>query len=892
MSDHKHLAIALGAACLLSLPAGLQAQAGAADSASAGTPVARAVRTHSAPRVDGRLDDAAWATAVPVTEFTQTDPLEGTPGSQPTRVLILFDDQALYVAAHLVDRGGRVRGPLGRRDSSLGDSDWFSVALDSYHDHQSSFRFQVNPAGVKLDDVVSGDGGGDRTWDAVWDVATAVTDSGWVAEIRIPFSQLRFGAAEQQTWGIQLGRTIARNGEYQVYSFTPKKERGGVARYAHLTGLERLRPGRRVEILPFATLRGEYLTVETQRAGVPGRNPYRTGSDFFGDAGMDVKYRPTSNLTISATVNPDFGQVEVDPAVVNLTAFETFFPERRPFFVEGSSLFSFGGNSQLFYSRRIGRAPQGGVPGSAVFRDVPTVSTILGAGKITGRLPGGWSLGVLDAVTAREEASFTDAEGGTHHAVVEPATHYFAGRVRRDFRAGQTALGAIGTAVNRDLSGTETGSFLRSAAYAGGVDFTHDWAKRSWTLSGALSGSSVAGTRQAILLAQRSSARYYQRPDAGHLELDTLATSLAGFDATLSLRKQSGVHWRGGIALSATSPGYEVNDLGYQTSADRVAVQPYLTYQENRPGKYFRQWWVNPGVRVERNFGGDIVRNQPYAQLYGQLTSYWSGSLYLSRGFRVADDRLTRGGPLSETPSNNYAFGYLQSDGRKPVTLYTSASVRRSEAGDRSHSLSVSVGLKPSTNWNVSVGPQWNRSYTAAQYVTSVGDTTARATFGRRYVFAELDQSSLSLDGRLNVTVSPTLSFELYAQPFIYGADYGALQELSRTRAFQFGRYGDEVGTLTYNDSSRVYTVDPDAGGPAAAFRLGNRDFNLQSLRGNAVARWEFRPGSALFLVWQQRRSGIDTRFGDLDVSRDRAALFGLRPENIFLVKMSWWLNP
>src|SRR5690606_27301981 len=372
-------------------------------------------------------------------------------------VRILFDDDAIYVGAALHDTG-EVTSRLARRDA-LGESDIFSITLDSYHDHQTGYRFAVNPAGVRRDELIS-TGGNDASWDPVWDVATDRTESGWSVEMRIPFSQLRFSRDARQTWGIQIERSIHRNQESAEFAFTPKLERGGVQRFGHLEGIADIRAGRRFELLPYVTTRAEYVPLLPAAAG-GFANPYRSGSDYFANAGLDMKVGLGSNLTLDATINPDFGQVEVHTAVINLTAVETRFEERRPFFVEGAEIFRFGQGgptgstgrqAEVLYSRRIGRSPQGSAPSSAEFTDAPSSTTILGAARMTGKLGDGWSLGLLQAVTAREEARFASTDGARDALEVEPLTNYVVGRLRRDTNGGQTRVGGIFTAVNRDLS--------------------------------------------------------------------------------------------------------------------------------------------------------------------------------------------------------------------------------------------------------------------------------------------------------------------------------------------------------------------------------------------------------------------------------------------------------
>ncbi|MHC4937327.1 MAG: carbohydrate binding family 9 domain-containing protein, partial [Planctomycetota bacterium] len=361
-------------------------------------PEIRAVRASGPITLDGRLDEASWQRATPVSGMTQVDPDEGQPVSERTEARVVFDDDALYVGVRLHDRT-TPSARLGRRDMPLSDSDWLGVVIDSYHDHRTGFSFDVNPAGVQRDALKSMGPGGreqdDLSWDPVWEARVSTDEGGWTAEYRIPFSQLRFGRSEQPVWGIQIERVIGRRREYAVFSFTPKKEQGGIPTYGHLVGLENPDPGQRLELLPYAVTRAEYVD--------PGANPFRDGSEHFGSGGVDLLYRVTSDFALNATFNPDFGQVEADPAEINLTVYETRFDEKRPFFIEGSEIFDFGRNTsggQLFYSRRIGRRPQLGLPTPE--GDLPDATTILGAGKLSGKTAGGWSLGFLESVTARE----------------------------------------------------------------------------------------------------------------------------------------------------------------------------------------------------------------------------------------------------------------------------------------------------------------------------------------------------------------------------------------------------------------------------------------------------------------------------------------------------------
>ena len=919
---------ALLALALILVPAGLVAQdsIGPSEAKNSASPITTTLRPHDeAPEavairttmpvnVDGTLNEAVWRQAPAITEFTQNDPNEGAPVSEPTEVRFLYDDDALYIGGWFYD-SEPITTRLARRDAFVSDSDFFVIYFDSYHDHQTAYRFATNPSGMKRDEVQSGRrfgggrsfGGGDTSWDPIWDVATSITDDGWFVEIRIPFGQLRFSPDEEQTWGIQVERAINRRQERAVFSFTPKLERGGVARYGHLSGIRGIGGGKKLELLPYIGMSAEYIP-QSQSSDVIFENPFRSGSDYFGRAGLDMKYRLGSNLTMDATVNPDFGQVEVDPAVINLTAFETRFQERRPFFVEGAEIFEFGrggpGGStgrapQIFYSRRIGRRPQGGVSSDAVYSDAPGATTIRGAAKITGKVSGGWSLGLLDAVTGAESAHYIDDGGLDGSSIIEPATNYLLGRARRDMRAGQTRIGALVTAVNRDITDPTLAEDLRTAAYTTGLDFQHEWADRGWRLNGAFASSLIKGSEEVMIGTQRASARYFQRPDADYLSVDSTATSLSGYYAMVDLNKQSG-YVQMKLSMAAMSPAYEVNDMGFQTEADRIVVDTDISYQQPRPGRHFRNWrmWGSPDAKWNSN--GDLIFANFNSNFRFQLLNYWGGSVRGAYDFETYDDRLTRGGPMARRSSKVSGNVNVNSDSRKALGFRTRYNWEFKEDGSWKHSGNINFTYKSGEKVELRIGPDVSRSFSASQYVTSVGDEFATSTYGRRYVFAPIDQTTVSLETRLNITFSPTLTFELFAQPFMSRGNYGNLKEFEAPGTLDFLTYGEDVGTIGRGNDGN-YLVDPDGSGPAEPFAVSDRDFNYQSLLGNAVLRWEWSPGSTLFLVWQQSRSQriLGSEYpeegyngvGTFDLGNDAGELFGLPPDNIFLIKVNYWIN-
>ena len=867
-------------------------------------PEVRAVRLDGTIALDGRLDETVWRTAPAATDFRQSEPREGDPATQRTEVRFAYDDDALYVGARMFDELGAagVQTRLVRRDGNT-DADYLQLIFDTYHDHLGRAFFAINPSGVRHDSYAAGGSGDDSSWDPVWEAKTTIDSLGWTAELRIPFSQLRYPRDPRQTWGLQIWRQANRLNELSQWAFWRRNEVGGAQRFGHLLELEITRSPQRAEILPYVVGRSANAP-----AGDPS-DPFADPHELDGRFGADAKVLLTSNLTLSATINPDFGQVEVDPAVVNLSAFETFFSERRPFFVEGSGLFNFGGlncyfcsnvsSLSLFYTRRIGRLPQGmghaRVEGPYV--DAPDNTTILGATKVTGRTGSGWSVGILDAVAKGEDATVQRADGSRTAVPVEPFTNYFVARIAKDVAGGSTQLRGMGTSVIRAL---DDGPLSRQLArHSEAIGFSTDswFGRREYRLMAQIAMSQVSGDSAAIGQVQRSSARYFQRPDREHGgnglfsdRFDPSLTALRGWAAYARFAKESG-DWNFEAATNIRSPGFENNDIAFLTRADYVWMNANLLRNFTRPNKLFRQMFFIAGGQQQYNFDGDLTDRQ--VQLWGQVQphNYWNLSAFWIHGFPLLDDRLTRGGPVV----GRYGFNYVQlnvsTDQRKAVVLGTNPNGACNLEDACQYALNLDVTYRPASNVSISVGPRYSYNEGRAQFVTAVADSTATAFGGTRYVFSDLFQRSLSMDTRLNVTFTPALSLELYAQPFIASGQYARLKEFAAPRVGEKLVYGEDIGTVFVRDGERrVFEVDPDGAGPAEAFVVNDPSFTIRSLRGNAVLRWEYRPGSTIFLVWARSRSdAVDA--GRLDFSRDARAVFTGPAENIFLIKVNYWLG-
>lgn len=905
----------IAVAALAPAPASAQSPSAASTATPPGSrPVANHAHAFPSPTVragratsitlDGKLDDAGWATVEPATNFMQQEPNDGQPATQRTEIRLLFDDEALYIGARMFDTLGArgVQGRLVRRDQYT-ESDWIQIIFDTYHNHLGRTIFEVNPSGVKRDAGQATEFA-DQSWDPVWEARTAVDSVGWTAELRIPFSQLRFSRDSAQTWGLQVWRTVNRINEVSMWSYWGRTDPGGPQRFGHIEGLRVNRGARRLEVLPYVVGRATFL-----QPGPPG-DPFYQRESQDARVGGDVKYLLTSNLTLDATINPDFGQVEVDPAVVNLTAFETFFQERRPFFVAGSGVFGFGGFScyfcsnvssmSLFYSRRIGRAPQGALPTGTDYVDAPDASTILGAAKVSGRTHSGFTIGVLNALTDRERAP-TILNGAPSSQEVEPLTNYFVGRVKKDFNRGNLEIGTIATSVYRMTDEALILDSLSHHAEALGFDWNARWSNRTYQLQGNFALSNVEGEASAMDRLQKSSARYFTRPDRQHGgnglfsdRYDPAVTRLRGFGGYTRMAKTSG-NWLWETAVNYRSPGFEVNDLAFNTRSDYIWMNANVLRTFRKTTSWYRQLDFIVGGQQQYNFDGDMTERQ--FQVWGgtQLLNYWWLSGFVFRRPDGDDDRLLRGGPVVRRPGFWYTGWNLDTDSRKAVSLGFYPYYSRTDEGYSNYSLQFNVRVKPASNVDLSIGPYYTKNTSARQFVRSVEDPTAAAFYGRRYLFADLDQKSLGFDTRLNVTFTPELTLELYAQPFISSADYRRFKEIAAPRSDQTVVYGEDAGTVsTVQDADgniTRYDIDPDGAGPAAVIAVNNPDFNLRSLRGNMVLRWEYRPGSTLFLVWTRQGSDYSPFTGDLVVNRDLDRLFGARADNVFLVKASYWLN-
>ncbi len=828
-------------------------------------------------RVDGRLDEAVWRDVPALTDFVQSEPVEGAPPTDRMEVRFAYDDNALYVGARMYS-SAPIQSPLGRRDE--GDqAEHVIVWLDTYLDRRTSSTFGVTAAGVRLDRYYSEDDDwpGDPGFDPVWQARTAFDSTGWSAELRIPFSQLRFTDLDEQVWGLNVQRWVPSRNEAVAWAEIPLTEERWTSLFGDLHGISGIRPSRRLELLP-------YVASSSQRIGSPDPDdPFAAGANLQGRIGLDAKVGFGSNLTFDATVNPDFGQVEADPAEVNLSAFETFFPERRTFFIEGSQLLQ-GRVNNYFYSRRIGGPPAGRADGD--FVDAPSASTILGAAKLTGRLASGTSLGMLAAVTDEESARTFSEPLQFGRVRVAPRTTYAVARVQQEFGPPGSTMSFMATGVHRDLKdGDPLASLLARTAFTFSTDSAIQLKGGEYELQWYAGGTHVAGTAAAIDRVQRASARYLQRPDADYVTYDPRRTSMSGGKSGVGIERFRGRHWLWQAWTETESPEFETNDIGRLSAGDAIQARGYVEYRETVPSRWSRAYVFRLNIRNEWNYGGDLQIGRLQPAFTVTWPNFWETSVRGTFDRRTQNWRLTRGGPLMEQPANWTATVTAKNSDASRTRSETSLTVGRNEDGGHTFEVGGSLTFQPGAQWQLSIRPGYERQLDTQQYVTTLSGGGA-ATFGSRYIFAHVDRSTYSTQVRLNYTFKPDLTLDFYGEPFAASGRFDQVGELAAARTRLRRLYGADGTTLaTLADGSQLVTDG------ATSFTLRNRDFNVESFRSNLVLRWEWRAGSTLYLVWQQDRSFDEPASTPVSLG-DMFSSLGRRGDNFFAIKASYWFSP
>jgi hypothetical protein len=849
-----------------------------------------AVRTPAPIVIDGLLSEPVWRSDSASTEFLQRDPVEGAAATERMEVRVAYDADALYVGARMFDaHPDSIVSRLERKDNDT-NSDYFLFFVDPYNDKRSGYYFGVNAAGTLYDGTMFNDDWDSNSWDGVWECKTHIDDKGWAAEYRIPFSQLRFFEQEKYLWGVNFKRGIERKHEQDYLILTPKNGSGFVSRFAALTGIENIESPRRFEFIPYLTGKGEYLKHD---AG----DPFHTGSRYNSTVGADMKFGLGSNLTVDATVNPDFGQVEVDPAVVNLSDAETYYNEKRPFFMEGASIFdygqggannnwNFGTNSpSLFYTRRIGRAPQGSTPDDAEFVDRPAGAHILGAAKLTGKMGDNWNIGTVHALTSNEYARV--AEGARRFDyLIEPLTYYGIARARKELNNSSASIGFMATLTERSMPDDAFRNQLNTNAAVGGVDGWMYLDKDAvWALTGWSAVSRIAGTAQRMVDVQRNSVHYFQRDDAGYLGVDSTAGSLTGYAGRFALNKQKG-NFEFNAALAFVSPKFDANDAGFQWRSDNIYYHVLSGYKWTEPGDVFRYMQFDASYYQSFDYGMHTTDAGVFALSSLTFKNYYSLQCWIAANPNDSYFKdQTRGGPLMIRPRWTEIDVNAGSDQQKQVSLSLHAhgvNMRPSWF----YSASISLQWRAAGNIMVSLTPSYSRNDDAAQWIDNITDPLAVATYGRRFIFATVDQRTISADMRVNWTFTPELRVQLFVQPLVSHNTFAGFKELARPGSNDFVVYGVDAGTW----DPAAHAADPDGAGPAPSIAIGDKDFTYKGLRGNLILRWEYRPGSTFYLVWTQSRND-DKKTDGFTVGASASRLLDLQADNIVLLKWSHYFT-
>ncbi|MFP4622015.1 MAG: DUF5916 domain-containing protein [Bacteroidales bacterium] len=837
------------------------------------------------PVIDGNFNDAAWKQLEWMNDFVQVEPYEGRAATQETKFKMLHSNDHLYIAIRAYDtHPDSIVNRLSRRDNM--DGDQVGVQIDSYNDNRTAFSFFVSAAGVKTDWIISDDGmDKDYNWDPIWYVKTDIDSLGWKAEMKIPFTQLRFSQKGESEWGFQVQRTIYRNDEEVLWMFIPQDAGGWVSEFGRLKGMNGIEPQKETSITPYAV-------TKLERFDEVEENPFKaSGRNKNVSAGLNGKLGVTNNLTLDMAINPDFGQVEADPSNVNLTAYETFFEEKRPFFIEGQSIMNFRlmqlGDfmmDNLFYSRRIGQSPNyNPQTQNGEYAQTPDNTDILGALKLTGKTRGGWSVGVLESMTSKEKAKISDGTN-TRFETVEPLSNYFLGRAQKDFSEGETMLGGIATATNRRIEADHL-NFMHDQAYTGGLNFKHRWSDRTYQVAFRGTASHVMGSHEAITRTQRSSARYYQRPDVDHISLDTARNSLSGHGGSLMFLKLGKGHFSYGAFFNWKSPGLELNDMGYQRDADEVSQLAFAQYRIWEPFMIFRNFQANINQWRVWDYGGNHLVTGGNINMNMQFKNYWGWSFGVNGNSPMLSKTALRGGPFLEKPASLSFWTRIKSDQRQKLKL----SVGNNQDWDahnnsQSTNLFAEVTYIPHNAVNISLSPSLNFQNEALQYVD-----TRPFNSQKRYIMASIDRTTLSMSLRMNLSLTPDLSLQYWGQPFIATGKYSDFKRITNPTA---DNYRNRFHTFTdeqIEQENGHFKIDENRDG-STDYTFGAPDFNVLQFKSNLVARWEYTPGSAVYLVWSQNRNGFNPT-GNFSLQNDLNDLFGIYPENVLLLKLTYRLG-
>jgi len=832
----------------------------------------------SKPVIDGKLDDECWKHGTWAGDFTQFVPNEGAEPSYPTELNIQYDDRNIYIAFRCYDgEPDKILRLAGLRDEQVGDI--IGLSFDSYRDYRTGFDFSLTAWGQKGDLVLFNPMNWDSNWNPVWKGKVEMGDSVWFAEMEVPLSQLRYSNQDDQVWGMHTWRWISRLQEESNWEIQSRTGPGMLYNFGELRGIKGLKKSRRLEIMPYAL--GDLKTMKKE----PG-NPFAdNGRVWSGNIGLDAKIGISSNFTVDLTVNPDFGQVESDPSVMNLTAFETFYEEKRPFFLEGLTIFENEFDDlSLFYSRRIGHAPSMTInPNDSLFVNSPDKTTILSAVKFSGTTSKGLSVGLIQSVTANEYARLSDEDGNRSSRKVEPLTNYMVARIQKGYKEGNTVFGGLLTSANRFIE-DESLDFLTRDAYTGGLDLLHHMKDKEYFIDARLIGSYVSGSETSITSLQRSSARYFQRPGADYLKYDTTRTSLSGFGGKFRIGKGSKGLWRYSTGASWFSPGLELNDIGYMQSSDAIKQESEISYFVNRPVSIFNTYNITIEQFNSWNFNSTYLGSGGHLSFTSEFTNLWRLGVNLIYHSRAIDPRILRGGNDMLMPHRINTFGYLKSDPSKKIT--TGIAYGYEKSGNNSASnyrIEPEISIRPITNLKLGMTGNYEVNNDHLQYVG-----TKYFTQNNRYILGKIDQKTLGLTFRVDLYLTPEISVQYYGSPFISRGRYSEFKLVANPEADLYGERFENYTDPVLSDGK--YNLYDYVDGMRTDYSIANPDFNFHQFRSNLVARWEYRLGSFIYLVWSSEKTG-KTDSSKASIGDSYNQLTSVFPNNIFLVKLNYWFS-
>lgn len=841
-------------------------------------------------KLDGLLDEAAWRQATPITDFVQKEPDEGAAPRERTEVRIVYDDTSLYIGARMFSNNpAAIQAPMSRRDN-VSEAEHLLVSLDTYHNRRTAYTFGVNASGVRLDQYHATDNelDADLTYDPVWQARAHRDEQGWTAEFWIPLTQLRFNESPNMVWGMNIRRYTPTLNEDDYWVGIARTDRGWASRFGELGGFEGVRPRRRIELYP-------YVAGASRVTGEGGTgNPFDDGKNLEARAGLDMNVALSTNLNLEATFNPDFGQVEADPAEVNLSTFETLFTERRAFFVEGNSLLQ-GPVNNYYYSRRIGARPTG--PATGDFVDYPDTSTILAAGKLTGRLPSGLNLAVLTALTGEENArTYTRATDTIADVKVEPRTFWGVGRVLQEFGTERSTVSTLFTAVRRDLKpGEPLAALLTRRAYSGVADTLLRFGRNAYELDGLFAWSYISGDAAVIERTQRNVIHVLQRPDrVKGTPFDATRTSLGGTKGHLKLSKVTGEHWLWGSQFMFDTPEFDSLDMGRLVLAGDLNEWVNVNYRDTTPGRYLRSFNINTQTGVTFFFDRDLGRKYNWQQNYNfTFLNFWRTAFNWTLNGRGQDPVLTRGGPSMQQARELQMDASLSNSASAQTRWTVKGVFERNEEGDYVRQVNGTFSMRPSPALQISLTPDYKRERSTRQFITQRGGGRVE-NYGLRSIFGDIERSTMLMQMRLSYTFKPDLNLDFYAEPFAASGRYERIGELALARTRQVRFYGEDVGPdaggagLLPGDSlTRLSDGSWQVRDLGENFIVPNRDFKVQSFRSNLVLRWEWRPGTTLYVVWQQDRSQTTTASSTAG-TRSLFGSFTAPGDNFFVVKTTY----